>query len=546
MVAHPSFSAAVDVRRPKAKLGTKARKRRRQMALESLENRVVLSYTFSYNPVTMVATATGTAATDALVIEPVSGFLEYSVNGSPFSGNWGGFSVPAAPTVTVDTTLSSGDGSSLELGTPTGPASQLLATFSTTTGVNTADTLTIDDSHGTLMASPIHPYSVDLNDGALFFAVSGPGFISQEPAGTFGGGVTLLGSPVNGDLYNVNSSYTGESVTVITGAGTTSTVNVAPSGLNSPVAIYGASAASATTLKINDAADTTNATATLDNASPNVHAPYEVTGLSLADAPIEYGAGVTALDIFGGTSAGGTAGVTYDIYNTQAGTTTTINGGPEQNHYQLSDQFHTGGLSNILGPVAVNGGGAGDSIELDDIDNNASDNYTITSTTVTSTGPFGGLTYGGLARAGSSNWTPRTISVPTATTSSTSTARPTASRPTSTATTGSTRSTSTAPAPAPCSISRPAISPPNASTVNVLADSEPVNISSFANSPAITTVNIGSTGGPGSMAGIQGAISVVNALSLTSLNFHDENDASGQTWHARHRLIPIVGRAQSC
>ena len=57
MLAIPSFSVATDVRRSKAKLGTKARKRQRQMALESLESRVVLSYTFSY--VANVATALG-------------------------------------------------------------------------------------------------------------------------------------------------------------------------------------------------------------------------------------------------------------------------------------------------------------------------------------------------------------------------------------------------------------------------------------------------------------------------------------------------------
>ena len=51
MLAHPSFPGTAIVGRSKAKVGTKARKRRRQMALESLENRVVLSYTFSYNPV---------------------------------------------------------------------------------------------------------------------------------------------------------------------------------------------------------------------------------------------------------------------------------------------------------------------------------------------------------------------------------------------------------------------------------------------------------------------------------------------------------------
>ena len=85
-----------------------------------------------------------------------------------------------------------------------------------------------------------------------------------------------------------------------------------------------------------------------------------MTGLSRS--PIEYGAGVTALNINGGTSAG--RGVTYDINNTQAGTTTTINGGPNANIYNLSNSAEAGGLDNLPGPVVINGGGAGDVVTL--------------------------------------------------------------------------------------------------------------------------------------------------------------------------------------
>ena len=68
--------------------------------------------------------------------------------------------------------------------------------------------------------------------------------------------------------------------------------------------------------------------------------------------------------------------------------------------------------------------------------------------------------------------------------------------------------------------------PDDGSTVNVLANNEPVNITG----DALATVNIGSTGGPGTMANIQGPILVTNPPSLTDLIFHDENDATGQTW----------------
>src|SRR5271167_1707505 len=106
------------------RFGTKSRRNSKQrFALEPLESRVVLSYTFAYNPVTQVATAVGTGAVDSLVLEPLGGFLLHSVNGSAFNGNWGGNPVPVDPLLTVDVTLSTDNGASLTLGTPTGPAS---------------------------------------------------------------------------------------------------------------------------------------------------------------------------------------------------------------------------------------------------------------------------------------------------------------------------------------------------------------------------------------------------------------------------------------
>ncbi len=268
MVANTSFSAAADVRRAKSKLGTKARKRQRQMALESLESRVVLSYTFSYAG--GVATALGSnGAVDHLILEPLGGFLLHSVNGGAFSGSWGGNPVPLSPTLLVNVTLSTGDGSSITLGTPTGPASTFgSATLNVVAPGNTTDTTTIDDSHGTTLASGAHPYSIDTQPGFI----SGPGFnYDQSASHTFTGGVFLLGSPVNGDIYNVLSTCChvtpgDEPVTIETAAGTTSTVNVGNGGtlsnISSPLAIL--DPGDGTTININDASDTTHATATLD------------------------------------------------------------------------------------------------------------------------------------------------------------------------------------------------------------------------------------------------------------------------------------------
>ena len=360
MLAHPDSPGATIVRRPKIKLGTKTPNRRRQMTLESLESRVVLSYTFSYTA--PVATAVGTAAVNSLVLEPVDGFLLYSVNGSAFSGNWGGSSVPASPTVSVDITLSTGDGSSLTLGTPAGPASDLLASFDVVAPANTMDSVLIDDSGGTTLSAAT--YTIDTVSGVI----TGPGInYNQSTSAAFAGGVALNGSGAGGNIYNVLSVLGSQPTTIQTAASTASTVNAGSGGtlaINSPLAIYsppsppvtddpGDSAAiSGTTINVNDQSDTTNPTATLDNLSGNDNAPFEVRGLSAA--PVEYGAGVTAVNIYGGTSAGGTAGVIYNINNTQAGTTTTINSGTG------NDTANVTGVGIAAGTTLFLNGGPGD------------------------------------------------------------------------------------------------------------------------------------------------------------------------------------------
>ena len=142
-----------------------------------------------------------------------------------------------------------------------------------------------------------------------------------------------------------------------------------------------------TTLNINDTADTTHSTATL-GLSGNPAAPFQVTGLGGA---IQYGTGVTALNVNGGTFGG--TGVTYNINNTQAGTTTTVNGGPNDDTFNLSDTANN--LSDLAGPVVINGNGGTNSAELFD-QNGAGGSYAIDGTTVAAPG-FAGLTYGTLS-----------------------------------------------------------------------------------------------------------------------------------------------------
>ena len=494
---------------------------RRQSTLECLESRTLLSYTFTGGGTNM-GVATGDGNADTLYLEPFGGLIYHSTDGTVFSPDWGGGLSIAASTANTISVLqgNAANAHAVVIGGVLGPVSNLKAHFNINDG-GPLDSLVVDDSQDTQQAIGVTAYTVTSN------SVTGPPTVNVSINGpALGAGLTLLGGTA-ANTFDVNSTLGGEPVNVITGAGTTSIVNVAPSGINSAVAIYGASASSATTLNVNDASDTTSSTATLDNLSGNASAPFEVTGLSAA--PIEYGPAVTALNIFGGTSSGGTAGVTYDVYNTQAGTTTTINGGSEHNHYQLSDQHHTGGLSNILGPMVINAGNAADFIELDDIDNNASDNYTVTSTTVTSTGPFGGLTYGGLGAGGTLELDAQNY---LGTNGNNIIDINSTADGIQTNVNGyygndviNVNGTGTGGALA---ISTGDFTAPS-STVNVLANNEPVSIDSFTISTTITTVNIGSTGGPGSMADIKGPISVVNSTAFTSLNLHDENDTTSST-----------------
>jgi hypothetical protein len=66
-----------------------------------------------------------------------------------------------------------------------------------------------------------------------------------------------------------------------------------------------------------------------------------------------------------------------------------------------------------------------------------------------------------------------------------------------------------------------------ASNVSVIANSEPVSLSLNANA----TVSIGSTGGNGSLAGIQSSVSITDFLTFYTLAFHDESDPTGHVWN---------------
>ena len=312
----------------------------RRGLVEPLEQRTLLSLNFSLSGTTATVTPANPPNVDALVIDaavaPGHGVcLEHSVNGGSFSFDWDSSTplvtdyLAAAAGSTVNVNFNS-NGSSLTLGTPAHPASTLFALFNAFPPANNGtDTTTIDDSASG--ASSIY----NVNTGAFPYAVTGPGINYREPTSVVNGGITLKGGTA-ADTYNVLSTFStgplgSEPVTINAGASAGNIVNVGNAGslanIAGAVVVYDSAV-----LNIDDSADTTNATATLDNLSGNVNAPFELVGLAVGT--IEWGADVTAVNITGGTSAAGTAGVTYNINNTQLGTTTTINGGPQAEFLQ--------------------------------------------------------------------------------------------------------------------------------------------------------------------------------------------------------------------
>jgi hypothetical protein len=334
---------------------------------------------------------------------------------------------------------------------------------------------------------------------------------------------TTLNTGVGDNTVNVNATNAG-SLLAIQGQGGFDTVNIGSAGaltdIFSPVSVTDSNPTGTATLNIDDHNDATNATATLDDLSGNPYSPFEVTGLS--PAPITYGIGVTALNITGGTSANGTAGVTFNIYDTQSGTTTTITGGAHQNVFNLSNASETGGLDNLPGPVVVNGGASGtDAVTLDDSSADRNDDYTITDTTV-SRPVFGGLTYDsiGILTLNAEN-NLGTNGNNTININSTANGIATNVNGQGGVDTINVNSSGT------LGTLNVSTGPVSGSTVNMVADNQPVNITVGA---VDDFVNIGSTGGAGTMAGILGAIGITGSPDFYTLTFHDENDSTGHTW----------------
>ena len=187
------------------------------------------AYTFSYNSATHVATAAGTAAVDNLQLVALGGLVFHSVNGGSFDSNWGGLTVPAAITETINVNLSTGNGSSIWLGNDFLPASVLFAAINVVATANTADTTVIDDS--------ANPKAVTYVIDTLPGFITAPGInYRQNSSQAFQGGVILKGGSA-GNTFNVLSVCCGGSTqepVSLYGGGGNDTFIIPASNVNSP------------------------------------------------------------------------------------------------------------------------------------------------------------------------------------------------------------------------------------------------------------------------------------------------------------------------
>jgi len=359
-------------------------------AAEVLESRIAPAYTFSLSGT--AASVIGTSGTDHLTISVAGGLLEYSINGGAFSTDWdtatsGTQTLAAAAASQVTVTMETGDGASVTLGAPGGFASQLLGLMHIIAPSNTSDTLVIDDSGGAQ-----NHYMVNTPAATI----KGTGINIQEGSNTFSGGITLLGSGVDGNVYDVRGVYGGvqsEPFTIVTGMAGRSTVNVGDTGglgnIQSPLSIHKASGSTGIVeVDINDQSGASG-TATID-ASGDPTNPFQVTGFS--PAPIRLG-GVSVLVI-----SGPTVGAAYNFNALPVTMPTTINGGTSADILNLGFSGQANGLNNLAGVITFHGGGGGDRINIFDADTVASHNYAVTNNSVFRSG-FGGLVYDGTISA---------------------------------------------------------------------------------------------------------------------------------------------------
>ena len=295
------------VRGTRSSLISRTRRTRRRSALESLESRTLLAYTFSL--VGQAATVSPVAATGGpMLIDEVliagNPFLEWSQdNGSTFSADWddatpGDQTLPATTASTINLTPTTGAGSSVTLGDSGEPRQQYLRRLlPRAAGTPANNSVTIDDRTSTHAAGTYSFYST-------LGAISGPGgttgginFTSFGPVHSY----LVEGGPA-GNTFDIHSTFNATTVsnTIVGGAGDdtanvlgdtfpgigtpltinleggTNTVNVGNGNVAATI-FSTVQVTDPTTLNIDDTADTTHSTATL-GLSGNPAAPVSSDG----------------------------------------------------------------------------------------------------------------------------------------------------------------------------------------------------------------------------------------------------------------------------
>jgi hypothetical protein len=197
--------------------------------------------------------------------------------------------------------------------------------------------LTVDDRANTL-EQPAVAHSVTTTTGTIAGLTAATGMITYDTAYVH---TVNLQAGRGSDVFNVESTAPGVSLTLDTRRGAEDTVNVCPMAKNLPATIQGpvivSGGAGGTDLHVYDQAD----------ATPGQTYMLAASSLTGAWAPITFSGMVRSLELDGGSGAGDQ----YTVNGTGAQDDTTITGGNGGNLFDVEATTHS---------LIVNGGAGGD------------------------------------------------------------------------------------------------------------------------------------------------------------------------------------------
>jgi hypothetical protein len=176
---------------------------------------------------TNAGVATGDAAATTLYLAVFGGLIYHSTDDAVYSPDWGGgLTIAAVAVNSVSIFVSTGAGSNVKLGRNgvLGPASSLQALINVNT---TGNQVIIDDSSNTAAVTYVQTFN-SLTAPGINISFNGPAIVNGR----------LLQGSIAGSVYNINSTFGGEPVTVNGGAGN-DTFNIIPANMSSHVTIDG-------------------------------------------------------------------------------------------------------------------------------------------------------------------------------------------------------------------------------------------------------------------------------------------------------------------